>query len=63
MTPGFFKALFTTADERLDEAVDLFNRAAEIYKVKREYDKDTKNIIIDVRSNTGGSTCYSNYLF
>lgn len=39
MSPGFFKALFSTADERLDEAVDLYDRAAEIYKIKREYEK------------------------
>lgn len=39
ISPGFFKAIFSSNSDRLEEAFDLYSNAAGIYKIKKEYKK------------------------
>ena len=37
LDPGFFKTIFGDADRRLEKAVNYFNEAGEIYKLRKEW--------------------------
>jgi hypothetical protein len=37
--PGFFKAVFSDTNERLEKALNLYKEAAEIYIYNKEYKK------------------------
>ena len=39
LDPGFFKAIFSDSGHRLEKAMNYFNEAAELYKLKKEWIK------------------------
>ena len=39
LDPGFFKSIFSDNDHRVEKAINYFNEAAEIYKLKKEWIK------------------------
>ena len=37
LDPGFFKSIFSDQGHRVEKAINYFNEAAEIYKLKKEW--------------------------
>jgi len=63
LTPGFFGKLFSSKDTREEEAIDLLNSAANIYKIRKNWRKagETYEEIADLEVKQGSNTAYVQY--
>ena len=39
LKPGFFKAIFSNTEDRVEKAIDLYNTAGQIYIIEKQYKK------------------------
>ena len=63
LNPGFFGKLFSTKDSREEEAIELLNSAANIYKIRKNWKKagETYEEIAGLEVQQGSNTAYVQY--
>ena len=63
LTPGFFGKLFSSKDTREEEAIDLLNSAANIYKIRKDWENagTIYEEIAGLEVQQGSNTAYVQY--
>ncbi len=63
LTPGFLGKMFSSKESRMEEAAELLESAANIYKIRKDWKKagETYEEMARLEIEQGGSTAYSHY--
>ena len=63
LTPGFFGKMFSSKESRVEEALELFNKAANMYKINKNWQKagETFEEIAKLEVEQGDNSAYTHY--